>query len=59
MDPEDALEAVKNGGALLVCAYEDEATYGKVKLEGSISIQEFRNRRSDLPKDLEVIFYCA
>jgi hypothetical protein len=47
------------GEALLVCAYEDELKYAAMRLEGSISLQEFREKRQKLPKDMEIIFFCA
>lgn len=56
--PLDAAAAVEKG-ALLVCAYEDEAAYARMNLKGSISIQEFRKLRPMLDKDREIIFYCA
>ncbi|OLC36238.1 MAG: ArsR family transcriptional regulator [Candidatus Rokubacteria bacterium 13_1_40CM_4_69_5] len=45
--------------ALLVCAYEDEAKYSKIRLGGSISFATFQSRLSSLPKNKEIIFYCA
>ena len=50
---------VSAGTALLVCAYEDPARFAGIRLEGAISIQEFRARRASLPRDQEIIFYCA
>lgn len=47
------------GEALLVCAYEDELKYAAMRLEGSISLQEFREKRQKLAKDAEIIFFCA
>jgi hypothetical protein len=56
---KEAREKVSSGRALLICAYESPETYATMNLEGSISIQEFRKRRSSLPRDTELIFYCA
>jgi hypothetical protein len=47
------------GGALLVCAYDDEEKCNKIQLEGSISLADLRARRASLPKDQEIIFYCG
>jgi hypothetical protein len=47
----------KANHALLVCAYEDEAKYGKVNLAGSISLAAFQSRVASLPKTQEIIFY--
>jgi rhodanese-related sulfurtransferase len=57
--PQEAQPRVAAGQALLVCAYEDPARFAEIHLEGAISIQEFRTRRAALPRDQEIIFYCA
>ena len=57
--PLEAHARVVAGQALLVCAYEDPSRFAEIRLEGAISIQEFRARRASLPRDQEIIFYCA
>jgi rhodanese-related sulfurtransferase len=57
--PKEVHDKVTAGKALLVCAYEEPVKFAQMHLEGAISIQEFRARRSSLPKDQEIIFYCA
>jgi hypothetical protein len=57
--PLEAHSRVRAGRALLVCAYEDPARFAELRLEGAISIQEFRARRPTLPRDQEIIFYCS
>jgi hypothetical protein len=57
--PQEAHAQVVAGRALLVCAYEDPARCADIRLEGAISIQEFRARRPALPRDQEIIFYCS
>jgi len=47
----------KTQQALLVCAYENEAKYLKLNLDGSISLANFRLRLASLPKTQEIIFY--
>jgi len=59
MSPEQAYQNVKAGQAILVCAYDDEATFQKMRLDMAISFGEFRKRLPTLPKDQEIIFYCA
>ena len=59
ISPQEARQEVQSGKALLVCAYEDEERYKKVRLEGAIYLKEFRNKEQDLSKDQEIIFYCA
>ncbi len=55
----EAHERVTSGRALLVCAYRDEEDCRKVQLEGSISLVQLESKRAGLPKDQELIFYCA
>jgi rhodanese-related sulfurtransferase len=57
--PQEAHARVSSGQALLVFAYEDPARFFELRLEGAISIQEFRARRGTLPRDQEIIFYCT
>ena len=57
--PEEIYEKVKSGKALLVCAYEDEAKFKKMQLEGAISFNEFKSKLPSLSKDQEIVFYCA
>ena len=59
ISPEEARASVTSGSALLVCAYDDEQKFKRVHLEGAISFSEFKSRLSLLPKDDEIIFYCA
>jgi hypothetical protein len=55
----EAHERASSGKALLVCAYRDEEACRKVQLEGSISLARLESKRAGLPKDQEIIFYCA
>lgn len=55
----DARRKTSTGGALLVCAYDDEEKYKRMKLQGSISLPDFRAKLATLPKDQEIIFYCG
>ena len=57
--PRETLEKLKSDIALLVCAYDDEEKFKTLHLEGAISLKEFRSRLASLPKDHEIIFYCA
>jgi hypothetical protein len=56
---EEAHQKVVAGGALLVCAYDDEAKCNKIKLDGAISLKSFESKVSTLPKTQEIVFYCA
>ena len=55
--PEEAYQKLKNGKALLVCAYEDETKFKAMQLEGAISLNEFKSKLPSLAKDQEIIFY--
>ena len=56
---EDARQEVTSGKAMLVCAYEQEEKCNQVALEGSLSLSQFQQRLPSLPKEQEVIFFCA
>ena len=53
-----AREDVEAGRALLGCAYDD-AKCARIRLDGSITVRELEQRAASLPKDQEIIFYCA
>ncbi|MEW6487767.1 MAG: rhodanese-like domain-containing protein [Thermodesulfobacteriota bacterium] len=57
--PAEARARVASGAALLVCGYDDPQKFAAMHLEGALSYQEFLRLRPSLPKDREVIFYCA
>jgi hypothetical protein len=44
-------------GAWLICAYDDDRKCAQVALEGSIPLSTLRSR--EVPRDQELIFYCA
>ena len=46
-------------GALLVCAYDDDKRFQQNYLAGAISLEDLQAQEQSLPKDKEVIFYCA
>ena len=55
--PEEVYEKLKSGKALLVCAYEDEAKFKKMHLQGAISFNAFKSKLPSLGKDQEIVFY--
>lgn len=57
VSPERVREKVQSGNALLICAYDDDGKYGKMRLQGSIALREFKSGISEIPKDREIIFY--
>ena len=59
ISPEEAHEHLESGDTLLVCAYDDASKWAQNHLEGAISLDEFASRAATLPRDREIIFYCA
>jgi hypothetical protein len=59
IDVASVRQKVMGGQALLVCGYEDDAKCGKGRLEGSIPFARFEAMAPTLPKNREIIFYCA
>ncbi len=58
--PRQAHERLEaDPAALLVCAYDDVEKFEKYHLHGAISLDEFRARADSLPRNREIIFYCA
>jgi hypothetical protein len=58
IEPADARRHAEQG-ALLVCAYDDEAKCRGILLDGAITLKQLQAREKDLPKDKEIDFYCA
>jgi hypothetical protein len=50
---------VAEGRATLVCAYEDEEKCRRLKLQGAHTLGELESGMATLPRDRELIFYCA
>ena len=56
---ETVREKVTSGNALLVCAYDDDGKYGRMNLEGSVSLSQFKSEISRTATEREIIFYCG
>jgi hypothetical protein len=59
VSPVEIYENVKSGKTLLVCGYDDDRKSKMMRLEGSISLSDFRSRLSNLARNQEIVFYCA
>lgn len=59
IDVDTARRKVRDGQALLVCAYEDPARCRSMALEGSLDLQAFQAQLPSLSPERELIFYCA
>ena len=57
--PEEIYPQLQSGEALLVCAYDDEAKFQRHQLAGAMSLAAFQSLRPSLPRDREIVFYCA
>jgi len=57
--PEETYQKLRVENALLVCAYDSEEQFRSLRLEGAISLPEFRAKLPSLSKDQEIVFYCA
>ena len=47
------------GEVLLVCAYTERRKFAAARLEGAMPFAELERRLAELPKDAEVVLYCA
>ena len=56
---KEARRKLQRGACLLVCAYDTDERFRDMELEGAISWPTFQSRLASLPKDQEVVFYCA
>lgn len=56
---QQAKEKVEAGSGLLVCAYDDEEKFKRNHLSGAIPLGKFRSKLTSIPKNQEIIFYCA
>jgi hypothetical protein len=60
ISPETAHKHLESDrDAMLVCAYEDNKKFEQNHLEGAFSLGEFASQADSLPRDREIIFYCA
>lgn len=56
---EEARQKVLTGESLLVCAYDDDVRFNQLRLDGAVSLKEFQSHLAELPRNKEIIFYCA
>jgi rhodanese-related sulfurtransferase len=57
--PQEIYPRIKAGEALLVCAYDSEDKFQRHRLQDAISFSEFKALLPALPRDREIVFYCA
>ncbi len=59
IDVEQARRDVQSGGALLVCGYEEPEKFEQNHLQGAMSLSDFESQIDSIPREQEIIFYCA
>jgi len=59
IEPRKAHEDLESGSAALVCGYDEPEKFQAYHLEHAVALDQFRKMANSLPKDKEVIFYCA
>jgi rhodanese-related sulfurtransferase len=57
--PEETFQKLRAGKTLLVCAYDSDEQFKNLHLDGAISLTEFQEKLPSLPKNQEIVFYCA
>lgn len=57
--PEETRRRMASGKAILVCGYEADEKFRSMHLDGAKSWNAFRARLPEIPRDQEIIFYCA
>ncbi|MGD9033801.1 MAG: hypothetical protein PVH02_14115 [Desulfobacteraceae bacterium] len=55
----EARQKVVEGQAILVCAYDSDENFNKMRLQGAIPLSTFKDRLTGIEKDQMIIFYCA
>ena len=59
ISPPQARQRVESGNAMLVCGYDSDEKFRQYHLAGAISLEEFQSQAGSIPKNREIIFYCA
>ena len=57
LSAKEVREGVQAGSLLLVCAYDEDEKFEKNKLEGAISLSEFKAKLSDYDRNGRIAFY--
>jgi rhodanese-related sulfurtransferase len=59
ISPQQTHRHLESSTAVLVCAYDSAEKCRNYHLDGAIPLAEFESRMQSIPKDKELIFYCA
>jgi hypothetical protein len=55
----EARDKVMEGQAILVCAYDSDEKFNRMRLQGAVPLSTFKDRLTGIEKDQMIIFYCA
>jgi pyridoxal biosynthesis lyase PdxS len=56
---DEAHKKVNTEQALLVCAYDSDEAFNKMRLQNAIALSEFKAKLSGVDMAEMIIFYCA
>ena len=56
---EQALNDLHEAATYLVNGYEEEQKWNDTRVPGAISYAEYKQLTVDIPKETELMFYCA
>jgi hypothetical protein len=59
IDPDTARAHIASSNALLVCAYDSAEKCQQIALDGAIGLDELDELEARMPRQQEIIFYCA
>ncbi|NLG44116.1 MAG: hypothetical protein GX547_12775 [Phycisphaerae bacterium] len=60
MSPESVRQRMESDDPpLLVCGYDNDRKCQENAIEGAITYNQFANQLDQIPKEREIIFYCA
>lgn len=59
LSPAEVRQRLRDDGALLVCAYDDDSRCREASIDGAITLQELKRRERELDPAQKLVFYCA
>ena len=59
IEVSEAQRRLSNSTAKLICAYEEPEKCRQYHIDGATPFHQFQPMVTKLPKDAELIFYCA
>jgi hypothetical protein len=59
IDLDRARADLRYARAWLVCAYDSAEKCRQIAIPGAIDLDELRAREVEIPREAEIVFYCA